>query len=370
LDPGNRAVQEYWRAALIRLGRVEEARAAWRQTLESGPPEHDAWFGYAELCLFLGQEGEYRRARRNLLARFGSSTIPAVAERTGRACLLLPGTQEDLEDAAALTGRAVAAGRQGREWDYPYYLFAKGLADHRLGRYDDAIAVMSGEAAQAENMAPSQRLITAMALHQKGTKDEALKTLAAAIVSYDWSAARAIEHNAWIAHILRREAEAMILPSLPAFLEGKYEPKDNDERLALVGACQFQGRRAAEAGLLAAAFAADPKLTEDPVAGLGYRAARAAAVAGCGGGADGAALSEPERARWRQQALAWLRLEAAKPTDRAEARKALARWREDPDLAGLRDADALEKLPPAERQEWRILWQEAAGVRASSEDSP
>ena len=190
-------------------------------------------------------------------------------------------------------------------------------------------------------------------------------------VSHDWSAAKADRLEHWIAHVLRREAEAWILPNLPAFLEGKYQPRDNDERLALVGSCQFQGRRAAEAGLLAAAFAADPKLAEDPVTGHRYRAAAAAAVAGCGGGADGAALSEPERARWREQARAWLRLdlaawtkwlEAAKPADRAEVQKALACWREDTDLAGLRDADALQKLPPAERQECRVLWQEMAAL--------
>ena len=248
------------------------------------------------------------------------------------------------------------------------------MADYRLGRYDDAIAVMSGEAAKAEYMGPSQRLVTAMALDRKQRKDEALKTLAAAVASYDWSAAKADSRDPWIAHILRREAEALILPSLPAFLKGEYQPKNNDERLALVGICQFQRRRAAEAGLLAAAFAADPKLAENPDSGLRYRAARAAAVAGSGGGADGAALSEPERARWRQQARAWLlldlaawtkRLEAAKPADRAEIRKALPRWREDPDLAGLRDPDALNRLPPAERQQWR-----ACGKRSRKWRSP
>jgi hypothetical protein len=31
-------------------------------------------------------------------------------------------------------------------------------------------------------------------------------------------------------------------------------------------------------------------------------------------------------------------------------------WREDLDLAGLRDPDALAKLPPTERQECRTLW--------------
>jgi eukaryotic-like serine/threonine-protein kinase len=143
-----------------------------------------------------------------------------------------------------------------------------------------------------------------------------------------------------------------------------------------VGACQFRGRRAAEAGLLAAAFAADPKLADDLQAGLRYHAARAAVVAGYGGGTDGAGLGEPERARWRRQAVAWLRLdlaawtkrlEAAQTADRALVQKALARWREDPDLAGLRDENALERLPPPEREECRSLWQGVADLLRRAE---
>jgi hypothetical protein len=44
------------------------------------------------------------------------------------------------------------------------------------------------------------------------------------------------DQNHWVFHVLRRKAEAMIVPILPAFLDGKYQPRDNDERLALLGA--------------------------------------------------------------------------------------------------------------------------------------
>ncbi len=100
----------------------------------------------------------------------------------------------------------------------------------------------------------------------------------------------------------------MILPDLPAFLAGKYEPRNNDERLALLGMCQFKDLRAAMAGLYTAAFAADPKLAEDLPAGHRYRAACCAAVAGCGGGADGAARARPCGRRWREQARRWSRV--------------------------------------------------------------
>jgi serine/threonine-protein kinase len=192
-------------------------RAAWKQDLAADPPKHEDWLGYAELCLFLGDEQEYRRARRDLLARFGSATDPEIAERTGRACLLLPPSEDELRQAVALAERAVAAGRAGREFAFPYCLFAEGLARFRQGRFDDTIKLMNGEAASV--MGPSPRLILAMAQHQKGEKDQARKTLGEAIESHDWDAAKATGHDAWINHILRREAETLILRPVPAKLD-------------------------------------------------------------------------------------------------------------------------------------------------------
>jgi serine/threonine-protein kinase len=49
-----------------------------------------------------------------------------------------------------------------------------------------------------------------MAQYQNGQKDQARKTLAAAGASHDWSAAKATNRDAWISHILRREAEALV----------------------------------------------------------------------------------------------------------------------------------------------------------------
>src|SRR5438445_367196 len=83
---------------------------------------------------------------------------------------------------------------------------------------------------------PVARLVLALALRQDGQLAEARKALAAAILSYDWRPAQARAPDAWICHVLRREAEGLILPNLPAFLEGKYQPPDNDERLALLAA--------------------------------------------------------------------------------------------------------------------------------------
>jgi hypothetical protein len=135
---------------------------------------------------------------------------------------------------------------------------------------------------------------------------------------------------------------------------------------------------AATAGFFADAFARKPKLAEDPRTGLRYDAACSAALAGCGRGADGAQLSDAERARWRTRARRWLRaeldawariLQGGLAVDRARAQEKLAWWRKDPDLAGLRDPDALDKLPPAERQECRRLWRDLDALRKQAQRS-
>jgi eukaryotic-like serine/threonine-protein kinase len=193
---------------LLRLGRGAAALADWKQELASRPPAHADWFGYAELCLFLGDEAEYRRARRDLLVQFGATTNPDVAERTARACLLLPPSADELRQAVALVERAVAVGPRGREFSYPYYRFAEGLARYRQERFDDTITIMTGAAAKSLGACPG--LVLAMAQYQKGQKDDARRTLQEAIRHHDWTAKSADHQDMWTAHILRREAEALI----------------------------------------------------------------------------------------------------------------------------------------------------------------
>jgi eukaryotic-like serine/threonine-protein kinase len=288
-------------------GGLEEARALWEKALEASPPDYDPWDGYAPLCAFLGKEGAYRRARKALLERVRDSTDPWVwAEHDGLACLLLPASGEELRRAAALADRAVAAGPKF----FPanaYPLFIKGLAEYRQGRPRHAVPLLQESAALLPNR-PGPRLALAMAQFRSGCPAEARKTLAAAVRAYNWMQSQADHPTAWVSHVLRREAEAMILPDLPAFLRGEYEPRDNDERLALAGTCQARGRYRAAARLYAEAFAADPGLADNLTTECRYRstqeepyyervesvntearylAARCAALAGCGRGSAG-----------------------------------------------------------------------------------
>src|SRR5262249_23867852 len=320
---------------------------------------HEAWFGYAELYLFLGQQDEYRRARRALLDRFGATKSQYIAEPVGRACLLLPGTEDELHRAVALIDRAVAAKGSTPEWIYRFILFARGLTEYRQGHWAAAIALMDGEMAAV--LWPAPNLILAMAQHRQGQKTQARKTLALAILAYDWSAASADSRDHWIRHVLRREAEGLILPNLPAFLEGKYQPQDNDERLALLGVCQFTNRPVSLARLYTGVFAAHPLLAQDVRMGHRFNAVCAAALAGWGCTEEGAALGQEEQARWRRQAHAWMKRDLAawaskvdsnSQADRTLARQRLTAWQTDTDLTGLRQPAALERLSAQERQEW------------------
>ncbi|HKI32307.1 MAG TPA: tetratricopeptide repeat protein, partial [Gemmataceae bacterium] len=166
---------------------------------------------------------------------------------------------------------------------------------------------------------------------------------------------------------------------LSAVVQGKDRPAAAD-CLDLAEPCFVQKHYATAARLYAEALAATPQLTEDLRAGHRFNAARAAALAGGGQGDDVSGLGEPELAGLRRQARDWLRLdlaawakkvdagtEADTEAERILARKTLAPWRDDPDLARLRDADALERLPPAERQECRALWQEVADLLRRAE---
>jgi hypothetical protein len=51
------------------------------------------------------------------------------------------------------------------------------------------------------------------------------------------------------------------------------------------------------------------------------------------------------------------------PADRALIAKKMRHWQQDSDLAGVRDAGALAKLPQAEQEDWRKLWADVKALR-------
>ncbi|VTR94004.1 serine threonine protein kinase : Tetratricopeptide repeat protein,protein kinase family protein OS=Singulisphaera acidiphila (strain ATCC BAA-1392 / DSM 18658 / VKM B-2454 / MOB10) GN=Sinac_4434 PE=3 SV=1: Pkinase: TPR_2: TPR_1 [Gemmata massiliana] len=208
-EPKQPAVRRAIRGAQARIGRLEEARDEWQKFLAGGTDAHGDWDGYAELCLYFGREEEYRRTRRELLDRFESNPDLQIAERTVRACLLAPLAPGELRRVSAVVDRTMSGDwKPLPAWVPPYFWFMKGLAEYRQNQLENAISIMRGKTADV--LGPAPRLISAMAEHRLGRKDEARKSLASAIRSFDWEPSKADSREAWMYHVLRREAERVI----------------------------------------------------------------------------------------------------------------------------------------------------------------
>jgi serine/threonine-protein kinase len=154
---------------------------------------------------------------------------------------------------------------------------------------------------------------------------------------------------------------------LPAFLSGKNKPADAAESFELAQLCYTKKLHGASARFWSEAFNAQPALAEDTQVAHRYNAACAAALAGCDHGRDDPPLDEATKARWRKQALDWLKadelacskiLEKGPPQYRQSIPQTLQHWKVDVDLAGLRDPELLKRLPEYERNACLALWAE------------
>jgi serine/threonine-protein kinase len=170
----------------------------------------------------------------------------------------------------------------------------------------------------------------------------------------------------WIRNDLAAtEQQATVAARLPAVLTGKVRPAHADEILGFAQLCYEKKLHGASARFWTEAFQTQPKLADDMKLQYRYNAACAAALAGCGQGKDQPPLDESAKARWRKQAIDWLRadltawsklLESGPTQARQLVAKTLPHWKTDPDLAGLRDPALLAKLPMSEQAPWRELW--------------
>jgi serine/threonine protein kinase/tetratricopeptide (TPR) repeat protein len=151
---------------------------------------------------------------------------------------------------------------------------------------------------------------------------------------------------------------------LPAMLNGTQTPANTQEKLMLGDICLAKKLYAAAAGFYAEAFAEQPALAANPFNDNRFDAARAAACAGSGLGQDSQPTKPTDQARWRKQALAWLRADLTLlvraadqvgPVPALEIIQVLQRWRHHVHFIGVRGA-AIDSLPPDERDGWRSLW--------------
>jgi tetratricopeptide (TPR) repeat protein len=351
--------------SLIAEGRATEIANAWRQIIENKQYGHfgqAASDGFPELALFLGRTDEYHQSCATLLARFGNDSDPRVAERVARACLLCPANDQQSLAAAEIIDRCLKADKASMpSWVQLYFRFTKSLAELRHGNYAQAIDLSNS--VRGRIMGPAPKLISAMAKERMGRRDEALADLRTAITSFDWALSNANTRETWIYHVLRREAEAMLVPNLPAYVSGTYQPSTNDERILLSGYCQANARNFSLCGLYGDAFAADVSLETDTQKNYRLSAARAAALVGCGVGNDLPPLTPAKQKHWRLKAFVWLEADLEARVQGAQTAQAksvvkteLQQWQRDSDLAEVRNPESLQNFEPAEREKWLGFW--------------
>ncbi len=142
--------------------------------------------------------------------------------------------------------------------------------------------------------------------------------------------------------------------------------------------CSIKKLQVASARFFEEAFAERPEWADDLSSGNRYNAACAATLAGSGQGKDDPAPDEAARAGLREKARGWLRADLAKWAElldggagsaHVKIASTLARWKADPDLAGIRDEGTLAKLPEAERETFRSLWDDVEALRLRARGS-
>jgi hypothetical protein len=317
-----------------------------------------------------------------------------------QAGLLLPeGIQDPRVPVAKLRSWWIA-GKGPRSpapaWLHPWLAKTLALLDYRTGDYEQALqrcrdcirisnAVEEGHAPYRRQCQAGSYAVQAMTEYKLHRLAEARRffALASTLIPADLRTLGTgeepnkppidehwLEQDFLIAELHRREAERLLLPQLPQFLKGEYQPHDNEERLTLVLACRVRGLHHVAAGLYVDAFAADPKLADDLEAAHRYQAARCAARASASATRSTADAKEPER--WRTQALRWLKEDLSARTRQLERgtpdqRQVLQQWQHDPDLARVRSPEWIAGLPPEEGKEWTTLW---AGVSAQVQKKP
>jgi serine/threonine protein kinase/tetratricopeptide (TPR) repeat protein len=225
LDPGD--VDVYTRLARVLSTRRRDGEAIeiMARLADLRPDYHDAWNHGAILRARTGEHAAYRAHCRRMLDRFGRTTEPGIAERTAKACLLLPLPRDDSDTACRLAELAVAAARDD---DFRKYAeLARGMARYRQGRFEEAVSSTDRCLARfpvSWNLELPARTVRAMARQRLGNARGARDDLdqAAEVFSH-----RVAKHGGpepggnWtdilICEILLREAGALIMdPSFPA----------------------------------------------------------------------------------------------------------------------------------------------------------
>jgi serine/threonine protein kinase/Tfp pilus assembly protein PilF len=272
-----------------------------------------------------------------------------------------------VDEALACFQEAIRLEFAGAHYNLGVALYGKGQVDEALACFKEAIRLESDFAEAHYNLG--------RILLEQGQFEQAAEALRR---SHELGSKKPNWRHPSAAGV--REAERLLeLDSrLPAVLKGEAKPASTAEQIEFAHLCRLKRCYAASARFSRDAFTAEPGLADNVPSGVRYNAACCAVLAAGGQDKDVANMQEKERARWRQQALDWLRadltwwnkeIDKVNPRDRAVIAQQMQHWQSDHDLASVRDRTALDNLSEAERWAWQELWADVAALLARARET-
>jgi serine/threonine-protein kinase len=337
---------------LHRERKLNEALSAFREAIRLKPTDANARISLGAVLRDQGKFGEAIRALREAIRL---SPGDWVAHDNLGVVLCDQGRYEEAANACRKAIQLNPSGASGH-YNLGRALQQQGERSEAIVAYREALRLKPDYAEAHCNLGST--------LREEGKLTEALDELrrghSLGSKRSDWHYPSA----EWISEV---EKTISIVTRLPALLKGEAKPKNCAEALAFAQVCYEKGLHVTATRLWTEAFATEPKYAEDIKAGNRYNAACSAALGGCGRGKDEVSPDEAVKTKLRDQARQWLQedlslrarqLASDKKDARKAGREALAHWKLDSDLASVRDADGLAKLPEPERKEWQTLWSE------------
>jgi len=205
------------------LGHWQSAATNLTWFIAVNPSNHWNWFLLAPILIQAGDLSGYRKESQAMLARFGETHDPEIAERTAKVCLLLPSavTTQELATVGNLAERAVALGTNS-PWKY-WFQLTEGLAEYRQGQFSSSVETMQriqkdfGAGGNSDDCEASSYMILAMGLQKLEKTQEARAALSQGlwIVHTKLPALNAKDlgpgwNDVVITYILMRQASEMI----------------------------------------------------------------------------------------------------------------------------------------------------------------
>ena len=214
---------ERWRISILGPNNEGCLSTAWSMAIYS--------LAYSPLIVELGDYSTYNQLRAALLEANGDTDDPGNAERIIKSYLLRPfdaGSEQKLNHVADVLRHTTAA---SSPW-YSWANLALELFEYRKGNYAEALRIAPKdadiervEAALRPGLKATTHIIAGMALYQLGQTDKARLELAqyGGIIETNFSGRLDLGsntadtngmlgpwHDWWTAHVLLREAEALI----------------------------------------------------------------------------------------------------------------------------------------------------------------